>query len=107
MSKDVSKESKGLDVTIMGREFRVACTEEEQKDLLKAVEFLNAKMKEIRDTGKVIGVERIAIMAALNITHEYLSSRSAGGFDPGEIKRRMNRMQATIDQAMDGQDELF
>jgi cell division protein ZapA len=94
-------------VSIMGREFRVSCTEEEQKDLLKAVEFLNSKMKEIRDTGKVIGVERIAIMAALNITHEYLSTRTAGGFDVGEFKRRMNRMQATIDQAIEGQDELF
>ncbi len=103
----MSKDSRGLDVSIMGREFRVSCTEDEQKDLLKAVDFLNSKMKEIRDTGKVIGVERIAIMAALNITHEYLSSRVAGAFDVGEFKRRMNRMQATIDQAMDGQDELF
>ena len=103
----MSKDSKGLDVSIMGRDFRVACTEDEQKELLKAVDFLNGKMKEIRDTGKVIGVERIAIMAALNITHEYLSTRTAGGFDVGEFKRRMNRMQATIDQAMDGQDELF
>ncbi|HEX7811182.1 MAG TPA: cell division protein ZapA [Burkholderiales bacterium] len=103
----MSKETRGLDVSIMGREFRVSCTEEEQKDLLKAVEFLNNKMKEIRDTGKVIGVERIAIMAALNITHEYLSTRAAGGFDVGEFKRRMNRMQATIDQAIEGQDELF
>ena len=103
----MSKDSKGLDVSIMGRDFRVACTDDEQKDLLKAVDFLNSKMKEIRDTGKVIGVERIAIMAALNITHEYLSSRTGGGFDAGEFKRRMNRMQATIDQAMDGQDELF
>ena len=103
----MSKETRGLDVSVMGREFRVSCTEEEQKDLLKAVEFLNSKMKEIRDTGKVIGVERIAIMAALNITHEYLSARTAGGFDVGEFKRRMNRMQATIDQAIEGQDELF
>jgi cell division protein ZapA len=103
----MSKDTRGLDVSIMGREFRVSCTEEEQKDLLKAVDFLNSKMKEIRDTGKVIGVERIAIMAALNITHEYLSTRMAGGFDVGEFKRRMDRMQATIDQAIDGQDELF
>lgn len=103
----MSKDSRGLDVSIMGRDFRVSCTEDEQKELLKAVDFLNSKMKEIRDTGKVIGVERIAIMAALNITHEYLSSRVAGAFDVGEFKRRMNRMQATIDQAMDGQDELF
>ncbi len=103
----MSKEPKGLDVNIMGREFRVSCTDEERRDLLKAVDHLNAKMSEMRDTGKVIGVERIAIMAALNITHEYLSTRMDGGFDVGEFKRRMLSMQATIDQAMNGQDELF
>ena len=103
----MSKEARGLDVNIMGREFRVSCTEEERRDLLKAVDYLNAKMRDMRDTGKVIGVERIAIMAALNITHEYLSTRMDGGFDVGEFKRRMLSMQATIDQAMNGQDELF
>jgi len=103
----MSKEARGLDVNIMGREFRVSCTEEERRELLKAVDHLNSKMREIRDTGKVIGVERIAIMAALNIAHEYLSTRMDGGFDVGEFKRRMSSMQATIDQAMNGQDELF
>ena len=103
----MSKEARGLEVNVMGREFRVSCTEEERRDLLKAVDYLNAKMREIRDTGKVIGVERVAIMAALNITHEYLSTRMDGGFDVGEFKRRMLSMQATIDQAMNGQDELF
>jgi cell division protein ZapA len=103
----MSKEARGLDVNIMGREFRVSCTEEERRELLKAVDHLNSKMREIRDTGKIIGVERIAIMAALNIAHEYLSTRMDGGFDVGEFKRRMSSMQATIDQAMNGQDELF
>ena len=103
----MSKEASGLDVNIMEREFRVSCTEEERRDLLKAVDYLNAKMREIRDTGKVIGVERIAIMAALNITHEYLSTRVDGGFDVGEFKRRMLSMQAIIDQAMNSQVELF
>jgi len=103
----MSKEARGLDVNIMGREFRVSCTEEERRELLKAVDHLNSKMREIRDTGKVIGVERIAIMAALNIAHEYLSTRMDGGFDVGEFKRRMSSMQATIDQAINGQDELF
>jgi len=103
----MSKEARGLDVNIMGREFRVSCTEEERRGLLKAVDHLNGKMREIRDTGKVIGVERIAIMAALNIAHEYLSTRMDGGFDVREFKRRMSSMQATIDQAMNGQDELF
>jgi cell division protein ZapA len=103
MSADV----KGLDVTIMGREFRVACPEDEQQALLDSVTYLDKKMREIRDAGKVIGVERIAIMAALNIAHEFLGTRLAGNFDIGEYKRRMHSMQAQIDQAMADQDELF
>jgi len=52
-------------------------------------------------------VERIAIMAALNITHEYLPRRVEGGFDVGSLRRRIFGMQAAIDQAINGQDELF
>jgi cell division protein ZapA len=63
-------------------------------------------MHEIRDAGKVIGVERIAIMAALNITNELLTMR-LGGFDVGEFKRRMQSMTATIDAALAAQNELF
>jgi cell division protein ZapA len=100
-------ESKGLQITIMGREFRVACPEDEQAGLLEAVDYLNRKMLDIRDGGKVIGLERIAIMAALNIAHELLTTKVGGGFDMGEIKRRMNRMEAVIDQAMSEQAKLF
>jgi len=98
--------AKGLDVTIMGREFRVACAPEEQEKLLAAVEYLDNKMREIRDAGKVIGVERIAIMAALNITNEFLNTR-VGGFDVGDFKRRMNSLQKQIDEVMADQSDLF
>ncbi len=100
-------EIKGLDVTIMGREFRVACPDDEQQALLQSVEYLDRKMREIRDGGKVIGVERIAIMAALNIAHELLTTRISGSFDIGQFKSRIGSMQAQIEQAMAEQDELF
>jgi cell division protein ZapA len=100
-------EAKSLQVSIMGREFRVACPEDEQAGLLEAVDYLNKKMIEIRDAGKVIGIERIAIMAALNIAHEFLTTKIGGGFDMAEIKRRMNRMETVIDQAMSEQAKLF
>lgn len=103
----MSKEPKGLDVSIMGREFRVACSENERQALLEAVAYLDKKMREIKDTGKLVGAERIAIMAALNITHELLGTRIKGGFDIGEFKRRMNSMQGMIDQVMSEQDDLF
>ena len=102
----MSAEPKGLQINVMGREFRVACPENEQKGLLEAVAYLNKKMGEIRDNGKVIGLERIAIMAALNIAHELLATK-VGGFDIAELKRRMESMETMLDQAMHDQSKLF
>ncbi len=99
--------SKTMNVTIMGREFRVACPAEEREELLQSVSYLDKKMREIRDSGKVVGSERIAIMAALNITHELLTTKIRGGFDMGEFKSRINRMQVALDAAMPEQDKLF
>jgi cell division protein ZapA len=102
----MSADAKGLQISVMGREFRVACPEEEQKGLLEAVDYLNRKMAEIRDGGKVIGLERIAIMAALNIAHELLSTQ-VGGFDIAGLKRRMESMETMLDQAIHDQSKLF
>jgi len=102
----MSADPKALQVNVMGREFRVACPESEQKELLEAVDYLNKKMDEIRDNGKVIGIERIAIMAALNIAHELLTTK-VGGFDMAALKRRMQSMETTLDQALRDQSKLF
>lgn len=96
----------GVDVNIMGREFKVACSDDEREGLITAVNYLDKKMREIRDTGKVAGVERIAIMAALNLAHELLTTRS-GGFDIGDFKRRIVSMQEQIDEAVAEQNNLF
>lgn len=103
----MSTDPKSLQINVMGREFRVACPDSEQKGLLEAVDYLNRKMLEIRDHGKIVGLERIAIMAALNIAHELLATKVGGGFDIGEVKRRMNRMETVLDQAMRDQSKLF
>jgi cell division protein ZapA len=89
-------QSKAVDVNIMGREFTVSCTDEERPGLINAVNFLDKKMRDIRDGGKIIGVERIAIMAALNLAHELLNTKS-GSVDVGDIKRRISQMQNQID----------
>lgn len=90
---------KAVDVSIMGRDFTVSCTEEERVGLMHAVAFLDKKMRDIRDSGKIIGVERIAIMTALNLSHELLNSKT-GDVDTGDIKRRISKMQDDIDQAV-------
>src|SRR5512145_3202535 len=99
--------TKTLDIKILDRELRVACPENERAELLDAVAYLDKKMREIRDAGKIASVERIAIMAALNIAHELLTMRTGGGFDLAEFKRRMQVMQTTIDASLAEQDELF
>jgi cell division protein ZapA len=92
-------EIKGVDVSIMGRDFTVSCTEEERPGLINAVNFLDKKMRDIRDSGKVIGVERIAMMTALNLAYELLNSKS-GDLDVGDIKRRIVSMQDQIDKIL-------
>ncbi len=102
----MAADPKSLDVTIMGRSFKVACPPEDRAGLLEAVDYLDRKMQEIKDSGKVANLERIAIMAALNITHEFLNTR-VGGFDVGDFKRRINDMNKQIDQSLAGESDLF
>jgi cell division protein ZapA len=103
----MSNPTKTLDVKILDRELRIACPEEERGELLDAVAYLDKRMREIRDAGKIASVERIALMAALNITHELLGMKVGRGIDLSDFKRRMNSMQAAIDQALAEQDTLF
>ncbi len=116
-----------LDVTILGRDLKIACKESEREELGEAVTFLDRRMREIRDAGKVTGGERIAVMAALNIANELLRERRAvkaatagtsapsasgiaaagGAIDDDAARRRIRAMQAAIDQALAGQEKLF
>ncbi|HTT36681.1 MAG TPA: cell division protein ZapA [Burkholderiales bacterium] len=103
----MKRDGRAIEVSILDRSFRIACKDEEREGLLRAVQYLDAKMREIRDAGKVIGTERIAVMAGLNIAHELLSTRLSAGFDIGELKRKMKSMVAAIDEAVSAQDDLF
>jgi cell division protein ZapA len=75
-----------IEVSLLGRTYRVACEEGERESLLQAVAYLDSKMNEIRKAGKVMGAERIAVMAALNVAHELLGMRLGAGFDVGKAK---------------------
>ena len=111
MSAAEEKREKGvMSISLLGREFRVGCPEGEEKQLLASVDYLNRKLKEVRDTGKVSGNERIAIMAALNIAHELMSNNGKGSasFDGSAYRRRIVAMQETVDSALSAdQENLF
>jgi cell division protein ZapA len=103
----MSEKAKAVDITILGREYRVACADDERESLLTAAAFLDRRMREIRDTAKITGNEKIAVMAALNIAHELLTTKLPVGFDIADFKRRMQSMQTTLDTAMSQQEKLF
>ena len=98
---------KTLDVSILGRSYKVACEDGEREGLLQAVAYVDGKMAEVKSAGKVAGNERIAVMVALNIAHELLSTNLGGGFDLGQAKRRIASIEARLDEALAGQDKLF
>jgi len=95
-----------LDVAVLGRDYKVSCAEHERAELVEAVQFLDQRMREIRDAGKVAGVERIAVMAALNIAHDLLRARresatqSNAGMDTVSAQRRIEAMRNAIDQVL-------
>ncbi|HUQ28741.1 MAG TPA: cell division protein ZapA [Usitatibacter sp.] len=106
-------EKGALTISLLGREFRVACPEGEERQLLAAADYLNKKLKEVRDTGKVVGNERIAIMAALNIAHESMSKHGNAGsggssLEAASIRRRISALQETLESALAAdQEKLF
>ena len=71
----MSEEANRVTVRLLDKEYQVACPEDEKAALLESADFLNRKMREIRDSGKQVGMDRIAVMAALNLSHEMLQDR--------------------------------
>ena len=98
---------KTLEVNILGRSYKVACEDGEREALLQAVAYVDGKMGDIKTSGKIAGTERIAVMVALNIAHELLSTKIGGGFDLGQAKRRITSIEAKLDEAIARQDKLL
>ena len=73
----MSEELQRVTVRLLDKEYQVACPEDEREALVESADLLNRKMKEIRDSGKVVGVDRIAVMAALNLCHEMLQGKTS------------------------------
>ncbi len=97
-----SRDSQAVTITILDKEYLIACPEDEKHDLMRSADYLDRKMREIRDGGKIIGTERIAVMAALNIAHELLSDKQEtdnGKLDPA-IGQRIRNLQNRIEEAL-------
>ena len=89
-----------VNIKILEKEYQISCPASERAALMDSAELLNGKMREIRDTGKVIGLDRIAVMAALNMANELLRSRSRGEHLEGDAKLRLQAMRERVEGAL-------
>ena len=96
----MDKSSDGITIHILDKEYMIACTEEERHDLQRSADYLDTKMREIRDSGKIIGSDRIAVMAALNISHELLNQEGGSTSSTGSVGTRIRSIQEKIDDAL-------
>jgi len=97
----MSEQSARISVRILEKEYFVACSHEERADLLDSAEYLNGKMREIRDSGKVVGLDRIAVMAALNLAHELLKSRGRDQSLESDVGTRIKSLRERVEAALD------
>jgi cell division protein ZapA len=100
-----------LDVSIMGNPYRLSVKEGEEKTLQEAVSYLDGKMCALRDSGKVKGNDRIAVMAALSMAAEFLSVKAPEGplsdLSILEVKQKLGAMHTVLDDALTPQENLF
>jgi len=100
-----------VDVTIMGASYKLSCKEGEQAALIQAAAYLDEKMCGLRDTAKIKGTDRIAVMAALTMSTELLSIKAPGGpFSDqtmADIKKQLHTMNDVLDDALTPQENLF
>jgi len=89
-----------LKVMILDKEYLIACPPEEENALMASAKHLNEKMTEIRRSGKVVGVDRIAVMAGLNITHDALESGITDGDTARSAGGRLKKMNAKIEKVL-------
>mgnify|MGYP003577150228 FL=1 len=88
-----------VSVRILEKEYQVACLPEERSELLDSAEFLNGKMRDIRDAGNIVGLDRIAVMAALNLAHELLKRNRSDAIE-SEVSERVRQMRERVESAL-------
>jgi len=102
----MSSAAKPMRVNILDKEYLIACPDDEREALFASAEFLTGKMKEIRDTGKIVGADRIAVMVALNMAHELLGQKTGKDDYQINISQRIRALQDKIDAALNQGNQL-
>jgi len=95
-----------ISVSILGKDYRIGCEPGEDEALIKSARLLDARMREIRSAGKVIGTDRIAVMAALNLAHELLNQESSQSDAASSSNKRIRSMRERIEIALNDSAQL-
>ncbi|HEX7374509.1 MAG TPA: cell division protein ZapA [Steroidobacteraceae bacterium] len=95
-----------VSVRLLDREYQVACPAEERSDLLDSAEYVDAKMKEVRDSGKVVGLDRIAVISALNIANELIKLRRNGTSLEGDLGAKLKSLRERVESALERGQQL-
>jgi cell division protein ZapA len=93
-------------VSILGKEYRIACEPGTEGELVSAARFLDERMREVRSGGKVIGNDRIAVMVALNLAHELLNAKSDQDSAAGSANKRIRSLRERIEIALNDSTQL-
>jgi cell division protein ZapA len=102
----MSENSARVSVRIHEKDYQIACPTDERSDLLDSAELLNSRMREIRDGGKVVGLDRIAVIAALNMANELIRLRSRDGHLESEVGSRLRILRERVESALEKGQQL-
>ena len=95
-----------VSVRLLDREYQVACPMDERSDLLDSAEYLDSKMREVRDSGKVVGLDRVAVISALNIANELIKLRRNGGSLDVDLGSRLKGLRERVELALEKGQQL-
>jgi cell division protein ZapA len=95
-----------VSVRLLDREYQVACPAEERSDLLDSAEYLDTKMREVRDGGKVVGLDRIAVISALNLANELIKLRRNGSVVDSDLGSKIRTLRERVESALEKGQQL-
>ncbi len=98
----MSKQAEAITIEVLDKQYTVTCPPEEKQDLLESARILNDRLKEVRGGGKVLGTERMAVMTALNVIHEYNLLQKA----QAQVDGMLERLRGKLDGAVSRREEI-
>jgi cell division protein ZapA len=102
----MSGKANPVNVTILGKEYQIACPEDEKQALISSAHLVHDNMEKIRASGKVVGLDRVAVMAALNLAHDLLELQDQQGAGREEINKTILQMKEKVSAFIDEKREL-